>query len=292
MATNTTNYNLVKPTDDEFAEISVINANMDIIDTSLTALEEEKEAILKSATEKLTLVDADALPMIDSVDSGRTKKLSFSNLKALLKTIFATTEDVSELNIFLSKSINQKDSDSTTLMFNCTFEQSTSKWKAVDNTKPVLLLMLLSTGSFSIYKSTAIDAEGYVTAWDSGQIPKKADVLPLIGGTLSGNIIISRDSPAISFKNGDNTKMFARIAKDATSDFSNDYGTSLRDYDIDGKQCQLVVRSNLDITNQLIFNTDKPTYRSYKVFGEHNITVSTSTPSSALAEGAQHQVYA
>lgn len=40
MATNTTNYNLVKPTLNETADIEVINSNMDIIDTNLKKIEE------------------------------------------------------------------------------------------------------------------------------------------------------------------------------------------------------------------------------------------------------------
>lgn len=40
MATNTTNYNLVKPTLNETADIEVINLNMDIIDTNLKKIEE------------------------------------------------------------------------------------------------------------------------------------------------------------------------------------------------------------------------------------------------------------
>lgn len=41
MATNTTNYNLVKPNEDDFYDIEVQNDNMDIIDEELGALQQQ-----------------------------------------------------------------------------------------------------------------------------------------------------------------------------------------------------------------------------------------------------------
>lgn len=43
MSTNTTNYNLVKPTDADDADISIINANMDTIDQTLKSIEQKSE---------------------------------------------------------------------------------------------------------------------------------------------------------------------------------------------------------------------------------------------------------
>lgn len=41
MATNTTNYNLAKPDLTDFADIRVLNGNMDIIDEQLKLLKDE-----------------------------------------------------------------------------------------------------------------------------------------------------------------------------------------------------------------------------------------------------------
>lgn len=41
MATETTNYNLTKPDMTDYADIRVLNANMDIIDTQLKLLRDE-----------------------------------------------------------------------------------------------------------------------------------------------------------------------------------------------------------------------------------------------------------
>lgn len=52
MATNTTNYNLVKPGYDDVTDISDINGNMDIIDTTLNNLATNKENKLSVQTKQ------------------------------------------------------------------------------------------------------------------------------------------------------------------------------------------------------------------------------------------------
>jgi hypothetical protein len=49
-----------------------------------------KEALIKNATAKTTLVDADTLPLSDSAASNATKKITWANFKAVLKTYFST----------------------------------------------------------------------------------------------------------------------------------------------------------------------------------------------------------
>lgn len=49
-----------------------------------------KEALIKNATAKTTIVDGDTVPLSDSADSSTTKKISFANIKAALKTYFDT----------------------------------------------------------------------------------------------------------------------------------------------------------------------------------------------------------
>ena len=45
MATNTTNYNLVKPDSNDYIDIGVINGNMDIIDTQLKNIDTNKASV-------------------------------------------------------------------------------------------------------------------------------------------------------------------------------------------------------------------------------------------------------
>ena len=57
-------------------------------DITLAAADVAAEALLKNAAAKTTLVDADTLPLSDSAAASATKKITFANFKAVLKTYF------------------------------------------------------------------------------------------------------------------------------------------------------------------------------------------------------------
>lgn len=83
MASYTTNLNLLKKdpvadASDTFNIQTMMNDNWDKIDATA----------LKAQAAKITPVDADALPVVDSADSSETKLISWSNIKAALKTFF------------------------------------------------------------------------------------------------------------------------------------------------------------------------------------------------------------
>lgn len=61
---------------------------MEDVDDSITSLENGKEALIKDATAKTTLADADTIPLSDSAASSATKKITFANLKAALESYF------------------------------------------------------------------------------------------------------------------------------------------------------------------------------------------------------------
>ncbi len=54
MATNTTNYNLEKPSEDEFYDVGVQNANMDKIDTAIKAVNTKAESLGTGKVDKVT----------------------------------------------------------------------------------------------------------------------------------------------------------------------------------------------------------------------------------------------
>lgn len=104
----TTNYKLKKYEDADYADPSqAMNPNMDAIDTALKALEDGKASLgeggtipaeqlpdlnyeppLKDNAAKATPADGDSLPLVDSADGGKTKRVLWSRIKAVLKTYF------------------------------------------------------------------------------------------------------------------------------------------------------------------------------------------------------------
>ena len=49
MATNTTNYNLVKPSENEYYDINVSNSNLDIIDTEIKKINDKFDSVSTDA---------------------------------------------------------------------------------------------------------------------------------------------------------------------------------------------------------------------------------------------------
>lgn len=104
----TTNYKLKKYEDADYADPSqAMNPNMDAIDAALKALEDGKASLgeggtipaeqlpdldyeppLKDNAAKSTPADGDSLPLVDSADGSKTKRLLWSRIKAVLKTYF------------------------------------------------------------------------------------------------------------------------------------------------------------------------------------------------------------
>ena len=104
----TTNYKLKKYEDADYADPSqAMNPNMDAIDAALKALEDGKASLgedgtipaeqlpdldyeppLRDNAAKATPADGDSLPLVDSADGGKTKRVLWSRIKAVLKTYF------------------------------------------------------------------------------------------------------------------------------------------------------------------------------------------------------------
>lgn len=80
----TTYYGLKKPDGTDLVNIEDLNANMDIIAAQLV----ERETLIKNASAKTTLVDSDSIPVLDSGENSTTKKITFSNMKSVLKSYF------------------------------------------------------------------------------------------------------------------------------------------------------------------------------------------------------------
>lgn len=82
MAEYTSNYNLEKPAETEFYDVAVQNGNMDKIDETIASIDAAK------ADAKSTLADGDAVSIVDSADSSKTKRVLWSTFKSALGQLF------------------------------------------------------------------------------------------------------------------------------------------------------------------------------------------------------------
>ncbi|QHI73774.1 hypothetical protein [Aminipila terrae] len=121
----------------------------------------------------------------------------------------------------------------------------------------------------------------------SGYLLTDKTGLPLTGGTLNGYLEVkSLSNTNVVLTNTTRQRgSLVRMADDDTLLFAN-YSLS----GVNGK-CLVLGNENSEISSALKLSV-YGSGTAWKVYGEHNITVSTSAPSAALAEGAQHQVYA
>ena len=76
--TTTDNLGLNLPETSDYADITKINENFQKLDAQA----------LSAQAAKTTPIDADAVPVIDSADSSKTKLTTWANIKATLKTAF------------------------------------------------------------------------------------------------------------------------------------------------------------------------------------------------------------
>ena len=82
MASKTTNYGLNKHGPQDFYNVEARNENWDKIDEALAATDPTK------ITTKAAPADGDGVMIADSTDSGKAKRLLWSNVKAALGKLF------------------------------------------------------------------------------------------------------------------------------------------------------------------------------------------------------------
>lgn len=130
-------------------------------------------------------------------------------------------------------------------------------------------------GSFLLRASNGTDSVNLVglpdgtLTWNGKNVAVSGDYLPITGGTLSGNVAITKGSPTIMLKVSD-TSLETRLYKNAST--TADYGTMLADYDTNGKRDALTLRrsANLDEKLSISVNNASGGNDIYYVYGEHN----------------------
>lgn len=83
MATNTTNYNLVKPSENEYYDINVSNSNLDIIDTEIKRVNDRLDSVSTDA-QSTSFDNSDngmtATNVQDAIEENKTSILSLEKL--------------------------------------------------------------------------------------------------------------------------------------------------------------------------------------------------------------------
>lgn len=83
MATNTTNYNLVKPSENEYYDINVSNSNLDIIDTEIKKVNDRLDSVSTDA-QSTSFDNSDngmtATNVQDAIEENKTSILSLQEL--------------------------------------------------------------------------------------------------------------------------------------------------------------------------------------------------------------------
>jgi len=103
---------------------------------------------------------------------------------------------------------------------------------------------------------------------------------------LTGDILVSKTSPLFIAHNTATTRR-------ATLESSGDSWAKIWNWK-DGLNYRVLslLPENEPLHSALhLYSSVDGTGTAFRIYGENNITASTSVPSSALAEGVQHQVY-
>lgn len=110
-----------------------------------------------------------------------------------------------------------------------------------------------------------------------------AQKLPLTGGTLSGTVQVKNSYPAVEVIDTDFPNEIGRLLKDGN-------GVFLQNLNVGVGYSQVLLRSfGAALADQISIYLSSGA--EYKIYGQHNITVSTAAPTSALPNGAMHNVY-
>lgn len=146
-----------------------------------------------------------------------------------------------------------------------------------------------TTGFYDAYlRSTADRFTGWRRHYTAANKPTAVDVgaLSSSGGTMTGDLSIKKDTPALYF-NTSVANRYGMIRKQGSS--TSDNGFSIRDYAGASNSLELVLYAASSDTKSKLRLVYGGT--AYTVYGSHNITASTTAPTSALADGVQVQVY-
>lgn len=86
MATNTTNYNLVKPSENEYYDININNSNLDIIDTEIKKINDRLDSVSTDAQSTSFDNSSNGMVATNVQDAIEENKTSILNLQEQIGT--------------------------------------------------------------------------------------------------------------------------------------------------------------------------------------------------------------
>jgi len=171
------------------------------------------------------------------------------------------------------------------LCFNCYFDGA--DWRYSDDGVAMYLELrrdLIQT-RFNAFQSGIKDAVLIPDNNKIGAVLTDKTGLPLTGGVLNGDIMVSKISPLFLAQN-------TATARRATLESSGDSWTKIWNWK-DGSNYQVLSMSpeNEPLNSALyLHRTVEGNGSAFRIYGEHNIIVSASPPGQ-LSDGQQYQVY-
>ncbi|QIB68649.1 hypothetical protein Ami103574_04635 [Aminipila butyrica] len=201
------------------------------------------------------------------------KKNGSIQMDGPLKTVGSTTTIPASQIEMGKNAIMTRDGKVVYLAVNC-YHDGTD-WRYKGNGKALVVTFGVEY-DFPIMNVADIGTKDAVISFRYVNMLTNETGLPLTGGTVAGDITID--------KKGALGKTLIMKNSDATID----YGTQIYDHNQANSYAALVLNANLELNSKAVLYVSGTTYNLY---GTHNIIVSTISPSSALNDGAQHQVY-
>lgn len=230
-----------------------------------------------------------ALEVIDEKvgenSSSMLKKDGTVQMTGVLKTSGGGTNTIPVLQMQMGDNAiyNTDEDNNITIVTNAYFDGTNWKYKT-DGTASILAVYQKDNAPSYYYAGSGI--KDAVISWTTSAVLTNETGLPLTGGTLSGDLLVNKPYPLFIANN-------TATSRRATMESSVDGVTKIWNFK-DGSNYQTLgvlseIASPWDAL--YLYKVVDGVTTQQKIYGEHNITISTTALGSALAEGAQHQVY-
>lgn len=177
------------------------------------------------------------------------------------KDKIVTVESLAALHDYNEDTYLKTSGALTTLGISATAEELNKLDGVTATTEEINYVKGVTSNIQNQFKNIGIDLDSIADRFDK--------YLPLSSGTLTGNLIIKKESPTMILKVND-TSLETRLYKNASA--TADYGTMLADYNSNGERDALILcrESNLDKKLSISVRNSEGINDIYYIYGEHN----------------------